>query len=155
MIEEGDIGFVFSMFGKWEGLGECGVDENGDSIGEDFCSLVNDGLVVYKSEEDCRNEFGEMVGELDGELLELFNNYMRVLRKENEKRNNVKWFVGSDGEYISKIGFEFEVESENDFDGWKCDNELLMDEWFGYDEDDEDDGEGFSWSDLVVVKIDE
>jgi len=95
MIEEGDIGIVFSEKIKDEGMEEY------------LNEFVECGCVEYNSKEECFNIFMKNVGDLEDE------EYKGCLMEKIEKMKNYEgeWFVGDNMEYVIMIGCEFESEN--------------------------------------------
>ena len=120
MIEEGDIGILFSEV--LAGQKEKTVDFDGNDIEVDFWEqMVEEELVEYKSKEECLKEFNDMIFKDRGyaddgsndEYLNQVRSYIKLIT-EKEEGNSGKWFVGSNGEYVVFVGFEFESESDEE-----------------------------------------
>ena len=99
IVQEGDIGVLFD---------ERIVEQN-----EQFEYFVSEGLVEYKSKEECLSEFEEMIqksnqdSNADEKYVQLVRKYVELL-KEKSKEIEGKWFVGENGEYVVMVGFDFE-----------------------------------------------
>ena len=88
MIEEGDIGINFKM---------CEKDEN-------FCLMLEEGIVEYKSKDECYKDFIDML-DIDRVGVEYVNEVKEKMKMLDSYDG--RWFVGDNGEYIIIIGCEY------------------------------------------------